>query len=233
MLRSTWTTGRRGALLGASAAVVCATLTACGNTGDGYVAVGPPRPSATAARPTGSVTLVPLDGTPKSPTASGTSSRPGTTPAPTSTPDSSAPPAPPGPSSPPAAKPGGSKATSRSSAPTPAPTTAPRTPAPPTPAALTWAAPTRKAADRRWCEDVTLAFHNSGGTPVRSGTVTLGTHIIGSLGIDWATIKSTEQLPTPIAANTRENGTWTVCVDAWRVPLGMHIETRDVSVTWQ
>ncbi|MGR3871068.1 hypothetical protein ACUXZZ_21100 [Streptomyces graminifolii] len=230
MLRSTWTTGRRGALLGASAAVVCATLTACGNTGDGYVAVGPPRPSATAARPTGSVTLVPLDGAPKSLTASGASSRPGTTPAPTSTPDSSAPP---GPSSPPAAKPGGSKATSRSSAPTPAPTTAPRTPAPPTPAALTWAAPTRKATDRRWCEDVTLAFHNSGGTPVRSGTVTLGTHIIGSLGIDWATIKSTEQLPTPIAANTRENGTWTVCVDAWRVPLGMHIETRDVSVTWQ
>lgn len=103
----------------------------------------------------------------------------------------------------------------------------------PTPAALAWAAPTRKATDRRWCEDVTLAFHNSGGTAARSGTVTLGTHIIGSLGIDWATIRTTEQLPAPIAANTRKNGTWTVCVDAWRVPLGMHIETRDVSVTWQ
>ncbi|MCX4812469.1 hypothetical protein OG601_17840 [Streptomyces sp. NBC_01239] len=231
MLRSTWTTGRRGALLGASAAVVCATLTACGNTGDGYVAVGPPHPSATAARPTGSVTLVPLDGdvTPKSPTASGTSS-PGTKPAPTSTPGPSSPPES---SSPPAAKSGGSKASSPPSTPTPAPTTAPRTPAPSTPAALTWATPTRKATDKRWCEDVTLAFHNSGGTAVRSGTVTLGTHIIGSLGIDWATIRTTEQLPTPITANTRENGTWTVCVDAWRVPLGMHIETRDVSVTWQ
>ncbi|UXX94574.1 hypothetical protein N7U49_25620 [Streptomyces sp. AD2-2] len=102
----------------------------------------------------------------------------------------------------------------------------------PTPAALTWAAPTRKATDKRWCEDVTLAFHNSGGTAVRSGTVTLGTHIIGSLGIDWATIQSTERLPTPIAANTHKNATWTVCVDAWRVPLGMHIETRDVSVEW-
>ncbi len=79
---------------------------------------------------------------------------------------------------------------------------------------------------------MTLAFHNSGGTAVRSGTVTLGTHIIGSLGIDWATIQSTERLPTPIAANTHKNATWTVCVDAWRVPLGMHIETRDVSVEW-
>ncbi|MFD4879029.1 hypothetical protein ACFWOB_37520 [Streptomyces sp. NPDC058420] len=228
MLRSTWTTGRRGALLGASAAVVCATLTACGNTGDGYVAVGPPRPSATAARPTGSVTLVPLDGTSKSPTASGTSG-PGPAPAPMSTPGPSSPP---GPSAPPAAKSGGSKASSPPPTPTPAPTTAPRTSAPPIPAALTWGTPTRKATDKRWCEDVTLGFHNSGGTAVRSGTVTLGTHIIGSLGIDWATIKTTEQLPTPITANARKNGTWTVCVDAWRVPLGMHIETRDVSAEW-
>jgi hypothetical protein len=90
----------------------------------------------------------------------------------------------------------------------------------------------RKPTDHRWCEDVTLSFHNSGGTAVVSGTVTLGTHIIGALGIDWATIGSTEQLPAPITANGRKDGTWTVCVDAWRVPLGMHIETRDVSVEW-
>ncbi|MFJ8138813.1 hypothetical protein [Streptomyces sp. NPDC096013] len=229
MLRSTWTTGRRGALVGASAAVVCATLTACGNTGDGYVAVGPPRPSVTAVRPTGSVTLVPLDGTPKSPTASGTSS-PVTTPAPTS---ATAPTSTPGPSSPPpAAKSGGGKVPSLPSTSTPVPTTASRTPAPRTPAALTWGTPARKATDKRWCEDVTLGFHNSGGTAVRSGTVTLGTHIIGALGIDWATIPATERLPAPIAAGARENGTWRVCVDAWRVPLGMHIETRDVSVEW-
>jgi hypothetical protein len=63
--------------------------------------------------------------------------------------------------------------------------------------------------------------------------VTLGTHIIGALGIDWATIGSTEALPAPIAAGARKAGTWTVCVDAWRVPLGMHIETRDVSVRWK
>ena len=37
----------------------------------------------------------------------------------------------------------------------------------------------------------------------------------------------------PIAAGARTERTWTVCVDAWRVPLGMHIETRDVSVRWE
>ena len=91
----------------------------------------------------------------------------------------------------------------------------------------------RKATDQRWCEDVTLGFRNSGGTAVRSGTVTFGTHIIGALGIDWATIGSTEPLPVPVAANGRKDKSWTVCVDAWRVPLGMHIETRDVSVEWK
>ncbi|MEV0472821.1 hypothetical protein [Streptomyces prunicolor] len=217
MPRSTWTAGRRGALLGASAAVVCATLTACGDTGgDSYAAVGPPRPSATAARPTGSVTLVPLDApTPssavsKSPDGEGTSA-----------------------STPAAPSPAGAKS-GRSSAHSPAPTpTAASTTAPSTPAALSWGAPARKATAHRWCEDVTLAFRNSGGTAVRSGTVTFGTHIIGALGIDWATIESTERLPVPIAAHAHTDKTWTVCVDAWRVPLGMHIETRDVSVEWQ
>ncbi|MEU7060128.1 hypothetical protein [Streptomyces sp. NPDC046197] len=80
---------------------------------------------------------------------------------------------------------------------------------------------------------MTVAFRNSGGTRVRSGTVTLGTHIIGALGIDWATVESTEDLPAPIKAGARKDATWTVCVDAWRVPLGMHIETRDVSVAWK
>jgi hypothetical protein len=94
-------------------------------------------------------------------------------------------------------------------------------------------APSRAATDRRWCEKVTVSFVNTGGTAVRSGTVTFGTHIIGALGIDWATIRSAEALPAPIAAGAKKSGTWTVCVDAWRVPLGMHIETRDVSVQWK
>src|SRR5919109_1631635 len=74
MLRSPWTTwthGRRCALLGASAAVVVClggVLAGCGGDGggDGYVATGaaggPPRLSGTAVLPTGEVTLVPLDG---------------------------------------------------------------------------------------------------------------------------------------------------------------------------
>ncbi len=77
-----------------------------------------------------------------------------------------------------------------------------------------------------------MKFTNSGGTAVRSGTITFGTHIIGALGIDWATIESTKQLPTPIAPGTSKTKSWTVCVDSWRVPLGMHVETQDVSVKW-
>ncbi|MFE2537716.1 hypothetical protein [Streptomyces sp. NPDC059371] len=121
---------------------------------------------------------------------------------------------------------GGSSGSS-STPPAPAPTASAR------PAALAVSEPTRAATDRRWCEKVTLSFSNTGGTAVRSGTVTFGTHIIGALGIDWATIRSTESLPSPIAAGARKSGTWTVCVDSWRVPLGMHVETQDVSVEWK
>lgn len=106
------------------------------------------------------------------------------------------------------------------------------TPGGTSPAALTWSTPTREPTDKRWCEKVTVEFRNSGGTAVRSGTVTLGTHIIDLLGIDWATIGSTESLPAPVAPDSRTSATWTVCVDDWRVPLGMHVETRVVAVDW-
>ncbi|MEV5953538.1 hypothetical protein AB0M11_07085 [Streptomyces sp. NPDC051987] len=79
---------------------------------------------------------------------------------------------------------------------------------------------------------MTVTFVNSGGTPVRSGTVTLGTHIVDLLGIDWATVTSTEPLPAPIGPGARVSRTWTVCVDDWRVPLGMHVETRVAGVDW-
>ncbi|MFI2202101.1 hypothetical protein ACH47Z_15275 [Streptomyces sp. NPDC020192] len=104
---------------------------------------------------------------------------------------------------------------------------------PAAPAALSWGKPVTKDTDQRWCQHVTVEFHNSGGTAVRSGSVTFGTHIIGLLGIDWGTVSSTVDLPVPIAPDARTSPTWTVCVDAWRVPLGMHIETRDVSVQWK
>ncbi|MFI9566942.1 hypothetical protein [Streptomyces rishiriensis] len=101
------------------------------------------------------------------------------------------------------------------------------------PASLAVSEPFRAKTDQRWCEDVTLTFVNSGGTAVGSGTITFGSHVVDALGTDWATRESTAPLPVPIAAGTRKERTWTVCVDAWRVPLGMHIETRDVSVRWE
>ncbi|MEU6001539.1 hypothetical protein [Streptomyces sp. NPDC047197] len=106
--------------------------------------------------------------------------------------------------------------------------------APPSgPAKLSVGDPQRKPADDRWCEKVTVSFKNTGGSPVRSGTVTFGTHIIGALGVDWATIDSTRELPAPIGAGETVKKTWPVCVEAWRVPLGMHVETQDVSVKWK
>ncbi|MFE7856142.1 hypothetical protein [Streptomyces sp. NPDC057403] len=226
----TWTPGRRGALIGASAAAVClgAVLAACGGGGGGgYVATGAVggAPSGTAMKPTGTVTLVPLDG-PREASGSPSASAGHNAPAAHATsPDTTAP----------APGPSGSPARDE---PGPAPTTAaPPSPAAPSgparPAALTWSDPVREATGERWCEDVTLTLTNSGGTAVRSGTVTFGTHVIGALGVDWGTVTSDAALPAPIGAGVREAKTWTVCVDAWRVPLGMHIETRDVTVKWK
>ncbi|MEU3341375.1 hypothetical protein [Streptomyces sp. NPDC006668] len=236
---TTWTRGRRGALIGASAAVVClgAALAACGGGGrEGYVAtgaVGGPQVSGAAA-PTGGVTLVPLE---RPRTTTGGSGAPtaakgerdagaGRVDAQGSAPAAGTPRAQGG-SSTGGAEPGRTTPTSPPSTATPGPT------APVGPAALSWGEPVRTAAEQRWCEDVQLTFANSGGTAVRSGTVTFGTHIIGLLGIDWGTVESAEPLPVPIGAGARKEKTWTVCVDAWRVPLGMHVETRDVTVQWK
>ncbi|MHC5259281.1 hypothetical protein ACYSUO_15450 [Streptomyces sp. UC4497] len=93
--------------------------------------------------------------------------------------------------------------------------------------------PELKKADKRWCQDVTLTLHNSGGSAVRSGTATFETHVIGALGIDWATVDVKKKLPVPIGAGEKKRKTWTVCVDEWRVPLGMRLETKDVDVDWK
>ncbi|WP_406437740.1 hypothetical protein OHB00_24995 [Streptomyces sp. NBC_00631] len=238
--------GRWGTVTAASAVAAClaSALTACGGGGaDGYTAVGAAGGTpVTSARPTGSVTLVPLDG------ATGT--RGGTVAGPGTTADEPA-----GAASASGGSPGGTNtavdtATSPQSPSSPSssrgdgarpPVSGPAVPnspqpgassAPPAPAALTWSTPTREATDQRWCEKATVTFVNSGGTAVRSGTVTLGTHIIDLLGIDWSTVTSTEPLPAPIAPGSRTSRTWTVCVDDWRVPLGMHIETRVAAVDW-
>lgn len=220
-------------MIGASAAVVClgAALAACGGGGaEGYVATGPvggaPQASGTAVAPTGGVTFVPLDGPRKDRrdapaaeggTGSGSRTSPGV---PAAAPDQFA------------GSPGDGAKAGRTATDSASPTTTPGRTATAGPAVVTWSDPARKATDKRWCEDVTLDFANSGGSAVRSGTVTFGTHIIGALGIDWGTVEQTAGLPVPIGAGVRKEKTWTVCVDAWRVPLGMHIETRDVTVQW-
>ncbi|MFJ4874382.1 hypothetical protein ACIP93_04065 [Streptomyces sp. NPDC088745] len=104
---------------------------------------------------------------------------------------------------------------------------------PASPAALSVGAPVRAKTDRRWCEKVTVRLHNTGGTAVRSGGVTFRTHIIGALGVDWGARTSTQPLPGRIGPGEARNVTYTVCVDAWRVPLGMRVETRKVSAAWQ
>ncbi|WP_138908371.1 hypothetical protein [Streptomyces chryseus] len=103
---------------------------------------------------------------------------------------------------------------------------------PPGPAVLKVGDPLLAPGDKRWCEQVTVPLRNTGGTAVRSGTVTFATHIIGALGVDWGTRTSSQPLPGPIAAGAAVTKTYTVCVDAWRVPLGMRVETQDVTADW-
>jgi hypothetical protein len=77
---------------------------------------------------------------------------------------------------------------------------------------------------------VTLTLANSGDRAATSGTVTFATHVIGALGIDWWTYQTTQSLAAPVAGHASVNESWTVCLDAWRVPLGMHLETRTASL---
>ncbi|MGY3681473.1 hypothetical protein [Streptomyces sp. TE33382] len=268
-------TGRRGTVIAASAAVLClgGTLAACAGgagDGDGYAAVGaaagPERTPEGARAPSGRVTLIPLDeaggggpggggkgsgnpGDSAEGAGSGPSGRAGaagggsggaTGPGgPGALPGASGGPGTPG--SPPAQGGGtggtgggtGGGASPGAPSTTPGTPSTPGTPAPPTPAVLKIGTPERTPADKRWCENVSVEFRNTGGSPARSGTVTFATHIIGALGVDWATIESTQPLPAPVDAGAVRKKTYTVCVDAWRVPLGMRVETQDVTAVWK
>jgi hypothetical protein len=93
--------------------------------------------------------------------------------------------------------------------------------------------PERAAAADRWCEYVTVALGNDGGKPVTAGTITFRTHVIDALDIDWATVETKGALPVPIEAGARRRQTWHVCLESWRVPLGMRVETQDVEVDWE
>lgn len=263
MLRTWLLGHRKAAAGVASVAVVCAStgvvVALDGDGGpDGYVAVGaagaaPTKPGDRVA-PTGEVRLVPLDppeadgpggssaaegapagkGAGKSgdgaPAAGGAAGL-GDVPATEGTPSESA--APSGAAKPPkGATPGKDGAAT--------PSTSPSTgsggsggSSPAGPAKLKVGDPVLKKADKRWCQKVTLPLTNSGGSAVRSGTATFETHVIGALGIDWATVEVTKKLPVPIGAGEQVRKTWTVCVDSWRVPLGMRLETKDVDVDWK
>ncbi|MGP3924602.1 hypothetical protein [Streptomyces sp. 8N616] len=254
--------GRRGAVIASSAAVLClgALLAGCGSGGDdGYVAVGAvgpssEGPSAKAAPPEGDVSLISLDGSLGSGGEPGGSGRP--EPAEGSdAPDGAGASAAagegdgsPGGSASGAdgtAEPGGGSGTSAGSGGSggggatdegpadPGPGSPDPEPGPQSPAALSVGPVERTPTDKRWCEKVTLELRNTGDKPVKSGTVTFATHIIGALGIDWATIESAQKLPVPIEGGEHTEETWPVCVDEWRVPLGMHIETQDVDVDWK
>ncbi|GGP39069.1 hypothetical protein GCM10010231_07670 [Streptomyces sindenensis] len=277
--------GRRGTAIAASAAALClgtGLLSGCGSgPGDGYTAVGAATGGSESppdGRPSGDVTLTPLDGNEsgnergsggaggRGRGGGGTSPGPGTPPS-AGSPGAGGPGGPqdgsggalsgrqaagssdgPGkaasqpaaPSAP--AKPGGGGDPSspgpgspgKQPSPSPGAPSTPKPPPPPaSPAALTLSAPQRAAADKRWCEKVTVEFRNTGGSPARSGTVTFATHIIGALGVDWATITSSQPLPAPIGAGSTRSKTYTVCVESWRVPLGMRVETQDVSAVWE
>ncbi|MFD0143309.1 MULTISPECIES: hypothetical protein [unclassified Streptomyces] len=247
---------RQKSLLTVVALCLGGALTACGGGEDeGYAAVGAGSTPKDAVRPSGSVTLIPLD----SPSASGTTS---STTSPSPRPPGAAPGPTPAPSTggtgtdgdtgtdagtdagtgtaPGTSRPGttparpGTTPPRTATAPPPGTTTAPPPPpTPATPATLTLSAPVLADGDKRWCERVTVTFRNTGGTAATSGTVTFATHIIGALGVDWATIESAQPLPAPIAAGAARTQTYTVCVDSWRVPLGMHVDTRKVTATWR
>ncbi|CAM5503573.1 hypothetical protein SAVIM338S_03656 [Streptomyces avidinii] len=253
---------RSAALLTLCCTAAAAALTGCGGPArEGYVAVGaaaavPERDAGENVAPKGGVEFQPL---PPATAGAGGSSSSTSTGAPESQPPGGSgqggatTTAPGGSGNRPGTAPGARPPTTQGTAPdgstgspgstgsagpgTPSgPATKPgtTTPAPPpaTPARLSVGTPVRSAAAERRCEQVTVPFTNTGGTAARSGTVTFATHIIGALGVDWATITSAQPLPAPIAGNTTKTQTYQVCVEAWRVPLGMRVETQKVTATW-
>ncbi|MFJ6778386.1 hypothetical protein [Streptomyces yangpuensis] len=196
--------------------------------GDPSATAGSAAPSGTSATPPGPDRAGgPTPGGATSTTPGGPASTPGSTGGPGRTPASPGTPGAPAP-----ADPTGPTGPTSPGGPPSRPGTTPPAPPPATPAQLTLSAPVRSAAADRWCERVAVTFTNTGTAAARSGTVTFATHVIGALGIDWATITTTQPLPAPITGGASKTQTYTVCLEAWRVPLGMHVDTRKVTATW-
>ena len=234
-------------------------LCACGSTGGGSATLGAgqPAPGPTAVLPSGSVLLLPLDprltavptpGTDGGQVGSGSAApTPGGSPqlspgppVPTATDDRTAGDrtaddrttgSPTSASAP--ARPRTSASAGVGTAPTPSPTSRPTasSSAPLSPAVLSVSAPVTGATAHRWCQDVTLTLTNSGGQPATAATVTFATHVIGSLGVDWWTYTTSQPLRTPVPGHASATETWTICLDDWQVPAGMHLETRTAGVS--
>ncbi|MFD9334547.1 hypothetical protein ACFWBF_09065 [Streptomyces sp. NPDC060028] len=240
----------RAAALLTLCATAAAALSGCGGPPPGgYVAVGaaapgPERGPGENVAPQGRVEFQPLGASPATGGSSASSSTSATTPesrpAGGSAQGGAASTTPGGSADRPGTAPGAGPTTTApgtSGAPTSpgghtGPPTRPGTTPPATPAKLSLSTPNRAPAADRWCEQVTVSFTNTGTTAARSGTVGFATHIIGALGVDWATITTAQPLPGPIAGGATRTQTYTVCVESWRVPLGMHVETRKVTATW-
>ncbi|MEY9870666.1 hypothetical protein ABH931_000120 [Streptacidiphilus sp. MAP12-33] len=102
---------------------------------------------------------------------------------------------------------------------------------PQTPASLAVTALHTAATGQRWCQRVVLTLANSGDRAATSGTVTFATHVIGALGVDWWTYQTSQPLAAPVAGHASAQESWTVCLDSWRVPDGMHMETRAATLS--
>ena len=226
-------------------------LCACGSTGGGSVTLGAgrPTPGPTAVLPSGSVLLLPLDprltavptpGTDGGQVGSGSAApTPGGSPqlspgppVPTATGDRTAG-SPTSASAPARPRTSASASAGAGTALTPSPTPRPTasSSAPLSPAALSVSTPVTGATAHRWCQDVTLTLTNSGGQPAITATVTFATHVIGSLGVDWWTYTTSQPLRTPVPGHASATETWTICLDDWQVPAGMHLETRTAGVS--
>ncbi|TWV37760.1 hypothetical protein FRZ03_24720 [Streptomyces misionensis] len=63
--------------------------------------------------------------------------------------------------------------------------------------------------------------------------MTFGTHVTGAPGVGRATVGTPEEPPVPIGPGAHTDRTGAARVGAWRLPPGMRVETRDVSVRWK
>lgn len=95
---------------------------------------------------------------------------------------------------------------------------------------LTAGIPRTTPGSRPGCADVTVAYDNEGRTPIRSGRIVITMDVVDPLGIAWAPYRASAPLPVPIAAGARPAVTYDLCLAAWRVTPGTHLEAAGVAL---